>query len=133
MLDFGMVVRLMECFPGSIINDRGTFVAVKRAGTHTYIVLSGCETEMDIKCRVLEWLSRSACKTLVYDSERHNRKFWAFMREGINKYLGTSFSHDDMMEIYTYLGNCINHEKTIRFIESGYDMTILERDPHDGS
>lgn len=126
MLDFGIVVRLMECFPGSIINDRGTFVAYTKAPHQTYIILSGSENEMDIKCRVLEWLSRSACKSLHYDSERHNRKYWTFMREGINKYLGTNFSHDDMMEIYTYLGNAINHAKTIRFIESGYDLSILE-------
>ena len=127
MLDLGTIMRLMNCFPGSLMNDRAVFIACKRAGTHTYICLDACKDEMDIKCRVLEWLSRSACKTLVYDSERFNRKFWAFMREGINKYLGTNFSHDDMMEIYTYIGNAVNHKKTIRFIDSGYDMAVLTK------
>lgn len=126
MIDFDMIMRLMYCFPGSLMNDRGVFVADKKKANHTYICLDVCENEMDIKCRVLEWLSRSACKSLAYDSDYHNKKFWTFMREGINKYLGTNFSHDDMMEIYTYLGNEINHAKTIRFIESGYDMKVLE-------
>ena len=131
MIDLCTIKQLMSCFPGSFINDRCTFIAVKKASAHTYICLSASENEMELKCRVLEWLSRSACKTLVYDSDRHNRKLWTFMREGINKYLGTSFSHDDMMEIYTYLGNCINRPKTIRFIESGYDLAVLAGDPHD--
>lgn len=126
MIDLEMIMRLMYCFPGSLMNDRGVFSAYPKAGHQTYICLNRCKNEMDIKCSVLEWLSRSACKSLHYHSERHNRKYWTFMREGINKYLGTNFSHDDMMEIYTYLGNAINHAKTIRFIESGYDMKVLE-------
>ncbi len=31
-----------------------------------------------------------------------------------------------MKIIYTYLGNACNHAKTIRFIESGYDLEVLK-------
>ena len=47
------------------------------------------------------------------------------MLDGINMFLHTDFSFDDMEIIYTYLGNACNHKKTIRFIESGYDMHVL--------
>lgn len=33
-----------------------------------------------------------------------------------------------MEKIYTYLGNACNHKKTLKFIESGYDMSILKDD-----
>ena len=46
----------------------------------------------------------------------------------VNRYLGTDFSEDDMDLIYTYLGNECNHEKTVRFIKSGYDMEILNNE-----
>ena len=49
-----------------------------------------------------------------------------FFLNGINDYLDTRFSVEDMREIYTHLGNACNHQKTIRFIESGYDMAVLE-------
>lgn len=48
------------------------------------------------------------------------------MRNGINSFLDTDFSEDEMMEIYTYLGNACNHRKTIKFIKSGYDFKVLK-------
>ena len=35
------------------------------------------------------------------------------------------FSEEEMCTIYTKLGNRINHQKTIKFIESDYDFNIL--------
>lgn len=89
-----------------------------------YIILSDCITEFDVKCKVLEWFSRGAHKTAPF-REKANILFHKFMRDGINNFLGTDFCVEDMDLIYTYLGNACNHEKTIRFIESGYDMQIL--------
>ena len=48
------------------------------------------------------------------------------MLNGVNDFLGTDFTESDIEEIYTYLGNRCNHEKTVRFIESNYDMSILK-------
>ena len=30
-----------------------------------------------------------------------------------------------MTDIYTYLGNGIEHDLCVKFVESGYDMTLL--------
>ena len=49
------------------------------------------------------------------------------MLKGINDYLNTNFDFDDMEIIYTYLGNGVNRPLTIAFIESGYDMGVIER------
>lgn len=47
------------------------------------------------------------------------------MLDGINDFLETDFTESDMEEIYQHLGNSINHEKTVQFVESGYDFKIL--------
>ena len=48
------------------------------------------------------------------------------MRNGVNAFLDTGFSEDEMRTIYQHLGNAINHEKTILFIENGYDFAVLQ-------
>ena len=118
-------MELMACFPGSFINRNGEFIADKE--TNQYFVLWNCKTPLDVKCKVLEWLSRAAYKTAPYKSDALNERFHCYMRDGINRYLGTDFTHEDMQLIYTYLGNACNHKRTIRFVESGYDMEILRR------
>lgn len=129
MIDFNDIVWLMGCFEGSFINQHGEFIANKKC--NAYFNLTACRDMMEVKCKVLEWLSRSASSALAYSSDRRNKKMWDEMRKGINDFLGTSFTHEDMEEIYTYLGNCVNRPKTIRFIESGYDLAVLAGDPHD--
>jgi phenylalanyl-tRNA synthetase beta subunit len=76
---------------------------------------------MDLNAKVLEWLSREAAKSISKESQKYHL-------EGINRFLGTNFSQKEMMEIYTYLGNRCNHKKTMRFIESGYDLTVLTKE-----
>lgn len=123
-MDWKLITRLMNCFPGSFINQNGEFIA--HAETNQYFILRDCKTELDVKCKVIEWFSRAACKTWPFDSARRNKQFQRFMLNGVNEFLGTSFTSDEMEQIYTYLGNACNHEKTVRFIESGYDMGMLE-------
>lgn len=120
--DFEKIQRLMLCFPRSYINHEGEFIAHEYA--NEYFILRNCETELDIKCKVLEWFSRSY-KQRIYKTPTKNIEYQTFMRDGINKYLGTNFTKDDLCKIYTYLGNACNHEKTIKFIESGFDMGVL--------
>lgn len=115
---------LLSAFPESFINERYEFIAHKK--TNQYICLLNCTNIIDIKCKVLEWFSRPASKGKPYNQEWRNRKFREFMLNGINEFLHTDFTEDDMKIIYQYLGNAIDHEKTIRFIESGYDLSVLE-------
>lgn len=117
---------LMESFPESFINENNEFIAHKKS--NQYIVLGNCQTPLDIECKVLEWFSRPACKMRPYQSERRNRLFHEFMLNGINNFLDTDFTEDEIADIYEYLGNCINHEKTIDFIESMYDFNILRKE-----
>ena len=122
-MDWELIKRLMNCFPRSFINQQGEFIAHKEA--NQYFILRNCKNEMDVKCKVLEWFSQSAFKTDPFRTKQKNDEFHKFMLDGINEFLGTDFDTMDIEQIYTYLGNACNHEKTIRFIESGYIMSVL--------
>ena len=123
-MDWNVICRLMSCFPRSFINQHSEFIAHEKA--NEYFILRDCETEFDIKCKMLEWFSRGAYKTEPYRTKKSNDEFHTFMLNGINKYLNTNFTYKDMEQIYTYLGNAVNHTKTMMFVESGYDMQILK-------
>ena len=116
-------LRLLRDFEGSFFNERDEFIAHRYS--NTYFIFSDCENEEDVHCKVLEWLSRPASKGIPYSQEWRNKKFRKFMLDGINMFLHTSFSFEDMEKIYTYLGNACNHSKTLDFIRSGYDMGVL--------
>lgn len=115
---------LCKAFPKSFINKKDEFVAEERS--NQYFMLSDCEYPEDIDCKVLEWLSRAACKGAPFNQEWRNRKFRKFMLDGINNFPETNFSEEEMGEIYTYLGNACNHTKTKQFVESGFDIKVLK-------
>lgn len=113
--------KLLECFPGSFINVRDEFIAHPR--TNQYFLLNNCQTVDDIEAKVLEWLSRPAFKTQPYSQEWRNRRFHEFMLAGVNAFLDTDFSEDDMELIYTYMGGGIKHGLMMEFID--HDMSMM--------
>ena len=123
MVDSLVTRKLARAFPNSFINTALEFIAHKEA--NEYFRLEDCENEFDVKCKVLEWLSRGSHKTCPFNSNIKNERFHNFMLNGVNDFLGTDFTEDDMEIIYTYLGNRCNHERTVEFINSGYDMSIF--------
>ena len=46
-------------------------------------------------------------------------------KRALNHYLGTFFSEEDINLIYQRLGNGINQELTYIFIDSDFDMEVL--------
>ena len=124
-MDLDIILKLMRCFAGSTINQFGEFIAHEKG--NAYFNLNNCKTELDIQCKVLEWFSREAYKSTPYRQNSKNEKYHEFMLNGINKYLGTEFKHEDMMVIYCELGNAVNHKLTIEFIQSDFDFSVLRK------
>lgn len=126
MIDAKEMMRLMNCFirSGAFINHNLEFIAHRRG--EAYFRLQDCETVLDVQCKVLEWLSRAAYKTEPWRAKRKNDEFHQEMQQGINAYLGTEFTTQDFDLIYSRLGNRCNHALTVRFVESGYDLAVLE-------
>ena len=124
IVNLDLLKGLERAFSYCLLTSEGEVIVHKTGQSFS---LCSCETETDVKCKVIEWFSRAAFKTEPYSSDAANRKLHNYMLDGINKYLGTDFSEEDMEVIYTYLGNAIKHNKTIEFIESGYDMSFFEQ------
>jgi len=114
---------LKDAFPKAFVNDLTEMIVEPRA--NQYFCMENCETEKDVQAKVLEWLSRGACKTMPYRGDKQNKIFREYMQTGINTYLDTDFSQEDFEKIYDRLGNCINHDLTLKFIDSHYDMSVL--------
>nr|WP_301290396.1 hypothetical protein [Paenibacillus sp. 1781tsa1] len=105
--------------PNCFINSK--FELIIEPKNNIYFLLEDVETDFDLKRKVLAWLSRPSCKGVsLYWQKR--------FRAIVNEYLETNFTFEEMNEIYTYLGNDCKRKKTTKFIESGYDMTVLKED-----
>ncbi len=126
MVSSDITKKLNNAFPNSFINSGLEFIAHGRA--NSYFRLEDCYDELDVQCKVLEWLSRDAYKTCPFQTDRANDKFHAFILEGINRFLQTNFTTKDMEIIYQELGNCVHHQLTVEFVQSGYDMSVLKKE-----
>ena len=127
MVGTQILQKLFNAFPDGFINHNLEFIAHPHHRVNSYFCLDNCETEEDVAAKILEWLSREAYKSQHFDSERRNREIHTYHLQGINAFCGTAFTKDDIEKIYTYLGNCVNHQKTLAFIRSGYNLAVLTK------
>ncbi|MEG1256634.1 hypothetical protein [Clostridium sp.] len=102
--------------PKCFINRNNELIVEPK--NNIYFRLEDIETELELKCKVLAWLSRPSCKGV-------SRYWQKRIRTIINEFLCTEFTVDEMELIYTYLGNDCNRNKSIEFIKANYDLKIL--------
>ena len=114
--DKTILSKLELAFPKMYINSQLEVIIYPK--DNIYFMIENCENEEDIKAKVLEFVSRSASK----DENRYTKKY---CKDGINMFLNTNFSNRDLWRIYTELGNRVNHELTLKFIRTNYDMSLL--------
>lgn len=126
MVETDILKKLFKAFPNSIINHSFEFVADVNPRVNSYFCLSNCDSEEDVQAKVLEWLSRDAYNSTHYRTNKKNDEVHRYHLDGINSFLGTEFMPEDVEFIYQELGNCITHKKTLEFIRSGYDMTLIK-------
>lgn len=115
--------KIQAAFPQSFVNMQNELVFSLR--TDSGFSLKDVTNETQLKAKILEWLTRTAIKAV---SPKERKLHF----EGINKLLGTNFTLEEMTDIYTYLGNGINHDLCVKFVESGYDMSGCDADMLDG-
>jgi hypothetical protein len=113
-----IINHALHIFPKSFINRSNEIILEPR--NNVYFRLDDVHTELEFKCKMFAWLSRPIAKGL--------NKYWSpRLLNSFNQLLGTNFTKDDMYEIYDRLGNDVNRQLTIRFIESNYDLMLLKR------
>lgn len=118
------VFEVMKQFPGSFINYNNELILIPK--TNLYVGLYNVNTSTDLKFKLLEWCSRDCTYASWYSQEWRNRRYQDDVLSKINKCLETNFTREEMELIYEKLGNSCNHELTMKFVSSGYDMKLLE-------
>ena len=117
------IFRVMDCFEGSFINRRGELIISVKG--NVYFTVGNCKDKTDVICKLLEWCSRPIAKGMPYASEKRNKAWREKLLSEYNEYLETQFTPADMYWIYDKLGNGVNPELTLKFIESGYDLSLV--------
>ena len=97
-------------------HEQGTYSGSE---VNTYVSISRCCTPDEFKAAIIENCSRLASKGYSKPLRKEHL-------EGINKLLDTNFTQEDMEYIYTYLGNGIRHELCMKFVQSGYDLGVID-------
>lgn len=123
-----MLERLQQCFPDGRLNYYNEFIAHRGANRRygaACLKLGGCGTEETVIAAALEMLTIDCCKSAPFETLDANRRFHKYMLKGMNKLLGKAFTEKQYLGIYTCIGNGINHQLTIDFIRSGYDLKVL--------
>lgn len=118
------LVECMKIFYNSFINYHNELIIIPKG--NIYFCLDNVENEFDLKCKIIEFVSRPASKGIPYQAEWRNKKYRKEALDNINKYLNTNFSKDDIELIYAYLGGRCNHKLTEQFVKSNYDMNLLK-------
>ena len=124
------IFNVMKNFPDSYINRRGELIISVRG--NVYFTATNCDTKEDVICKLLEWCSRPIAKGEPYATNKRNIEWRNSLLCGYNNYLGTNFTQEDMYWIYDKLGNAVNHELTLEFIHSNYDLSLVKPKKSEG-
>lgn len=117
------IFNVMRCFSGSYINQYGELIISGRG--NVYFTATNCKTKEDVACKLLEWCSRPIAKGEPYSRENRNIEWRNSLLCSFNNYLGTNFTQEDMYWIYDKLGNAVNHDLTLDFIHSNFDLSLV--------
>lgn len=118
------IQRIMKYFKNSYINSYLEVILLPK--TNGYFAIKNCRNEVDIKCEIIENISRDCFKTQHYSRLKDNKNMWNENLIALNNALKTDFSQQDIELIYNKLGNGINHELTKKFVESNFDIEVLK-------
>lgn len=112
-----IINHALNIFPNSFINHSKEIILEPK--NNVYFRLEDVQTALDFQCKMFAWLSRPIAKGL--------NKYWSpKVLKCFNQLLKTNFTKEEMLKIYDRLGNDVNRELTIKFIESKYDLSLLE-------
>ena len=120
------VTELMTLFPQSFINAQQELILVP-GRANLYFRLEDVDSVETLCCKLIEWCSRAACKTEPFYQTARNEKFQTEVRDNLNTFLGVDFDIEQWQKIYTRLGNGCNRELCKTFVQSDFDLSLLEK------
>ena len=145
-LENNFLKRMLSVFEESFINSGNEFIALLKyypsdkmssydllnirtlrprpVFVNAYFRLEDCKDELDLKRKLIEWLSRDCYKSQY--SQKYDKYIHEYFRDRCNELLNVNFNESDWEKIYCYLGNAVNSKLCIEFINSNYDMNLFK-------
>ncbi len=123
MKQLEIVKKAMSLFKGSFINANNEIILIPKF--NIYFMLDDVNNESDFKKKLCEYFSRSCCCSLVYTKSIANKKYHEENCNKFNAICGTQFTVADMEPVYTLLGNGCNHRLASEFVESNFNLDVL--------
>ena len=115
--------KLLGLFPRSYINQDLEVILIPK--TNTYFSLKRVGSRRDIIAKLLMWCNRTISKEKPYKQELRNFQYRYDNAMRLGRYVGKIITTEMVDLIYQKLGNGINPELTYKFIDSGFDMEVL--------
>lgn len=117
MLPIEVMLKSIDgIFERAFINTR--YELILEPKHNIYFRLEDIETELDFKCKMIAWVSRSCIKGCSF----HYQRYFTNRLRSFFKY---SFDREDLIIVYTLLGNDVNRKLCEQYILSGFDIKIL--------
>lgn len=112
-----MLKLVLPFFPDASIYKDTELILIPKI--NIYFLIDGIYFERDLKRKMIEWLSRPAHKGTT--------NYWMkYVRRGLNSFLKTTWGDEELSIIYTRLGNGVNCDLCYKFIDSGFDISLLK-------
>lgn len=118
------VKRAMQYLPGSFINHNNEIILIPKFNIYT--LLDDVESDDDFKVKMCKYFSRDCCCALRYSQQKRLKQYWKDNTEAFGFICGAFFTEEDMEIIYDRLGNGINHNLAVKFVASGFDLSVLK-------
>lgn len=125
-MNYEIMQKLFDVFPEGLVNSEFEFIADERA--NVFLGLKNVETEKDLFKKVIHIFSRPAYKSEPFRTRKANDALHKKFLKAVNTILNTNFNESEIEKIYTRLGNGVNEPLTEKFIDSGFDISVLEKE-----
>lgn len=118
------VQKALKYLNNSFINHNNEIILIPKFNVYT--LLDDVENDEDFMVKLCEYFSRDCCCAMRYSQNKRLERYWQENTDAFNFICGTNFSIEQMNYIYTYLGNGIKHNLAKKFVQSGFDLSVIE-------
>lgn len=104
------IFELLSYFPDAFINKEKELILIPKI--NLFFQLNDVQNRRDLIYKLLSWCSHDFSNSKKTLSQ-------------LNKFLKTNFEAHEMEYIYKKIGNGANKDLAYKFIDSGFDMEVL--------
>lgn len=107
---------ILPFFPTASIYKKNELIVEPK--NNVYFRIDNINSQLEFECKILEYVSRSCIKGVSLYWQR-------YFLCGVNSFFRKNWNKSEMELIYTRLGNGVNRQLCIDFIQSAFNNKLL--------